>query len=129
MTDLNTKARIPSNCKFAFLGLTNARVDIPNAGITLPDGTHVFTQLPIELDSQWQSWLGIQASQISGANLVLVRTATTGFAPEHLSISDNTNLDLAKQIENIFTMLRLLGTIEYESAFLVIGHVQQGHAI
>jgi hypothetical protein len=129
MTDLTTKARIPTDCKFAFLGLTNVRVDIPNAEIILPDGTHVFTRLPIELDSQWQSWLGIQASQISGANLVLVRTTTTGFAPEHLSISDNTNLDLAKQIENIFTMLRLLGTIEYESAFLVIGHVQQGHAI
>ena len=129
MTDINTKAGVPSDCKFAFLGLTNARVDIPNTGITLPDGTHVFTQLPIELDSQWQSWLGIQASQISSSNLVLVRTATVGFPPEHLPISDNTNLDLAKQIENILTMLRLLGTIEYESAFLIIGHVQQGRAV
>jgi len=129
MTHTNTKAGIPSDCKFAFLGLTHARADIPNAGITLPDGTRVFTQLPIELDSQWQSWLGLQASQISEANLVLVRTATTGFAPEHLPISDSTNLDLAKQIENIFTMLRLLGTIEYESAFLIIGHVQQGRPV
>jgi hypothetical protein len=129
MTHTNTGTGIPSDCKFAFLGLTDARVDIPDVGITLPDGTHVFTQLPIELDSQWQSWLGIQASQISGANIVFVRTATTGFAPEHLPISDNTNLDMAKQIENIFTMLRLLGTIEYESAFLIIGHVQQGRAV
>ena len=129
MTHTNTKAGIPSDCKFAFLGLTNVRVDLPSTGMALPDGTRVFTQLPIELDSQWQSWLGIQASEISRANLVLARTATTGFAPEHLPISDNTNLDLAKQIENIFTMLRLLGTIEYETAFLIIGHVQQGRAV
>ena len=111
MMDMKTKAGIPSDCKFAFLGLTHARADIPNAGITLPDGTEVFTQLPIELDSQWQSWLGIQASQVSSANLVLARTATTGYAPDHLPISDNTNLDLAKHIENIFTMLRLSGTM------------------
>jgi len=129
MMDMNTKARIPSDCKFAFLGLTNVRVDIPNTRITLPEGSEIFTQLPIELDSQWQSWLGIQASQVRSANLVLARTAITGFAPESLPISDNTNLDLAKQIENIFTMLRLLGTIEYESAFLIIGHVQQGRAV
>jgi hypothetical protein len=129
VVDVNTKARIPSDCKFAFLALTNARVDIPNAGLTLPDGTEIFTQLPIELDSQWQGWLGIQASQITGANLVLARTAKSGFAPEHLPISDNTNLELAKQIDNIFTMSRLLGTIEYEGAFLIIGHVQQGRPI
>lgn len=129
MTDINTKARIPNESKFAFLGLTNVRADLPNTGITLPDGTDVFNQLPIELDSQWQSWLGLQASQISRANLVLVRTATTGFASENLPISDNINLDLARQIENIFTMLRLLGTIEYESAFLIIGHVQQEHPV
>lgn len=126
---MNANARIPSDCKFAFLALTNVRADIPNPGITLPDGTEVLTQLPIELDSQWQSWLGIQASQISGANLVLVRTATAGFAPEHLAVSDNANLDLAKRIENIFTMLRLLGTTEYESAFLIIGHAHQGHPV
>jgi hypothetical protein len=129
MTGIDTNAKIPSDCKFAFLALTNVRADIPNAEITLPDGTEVFTQLPIELDSQWQNWLGIQASKIRAGNLVLVRTATAGFLPEQLAISDNANLELAKRIENIFTMLRLLGTIEYESAFLIIGHVQQGRPV
>ncbi len=118
-----------NECKFAFLAFTNVRVDIPNVGITLPDGTEVVTKFPIELDSQWQSWLGIQASQVSGANLVLARRATNGFPPESLPISDNTNWDLAKQIENVFSMLRLFGTIEYESAFLIIGHVQKGRAV
>ncbi len=118
-----------NECKFAFLGLTNVRVDIPHTGISLPDGTEVVTQFPVELDSQWQSWLGIQASQLSDANLVLGRKATGGFPPENLPISDNTNLDLAKQIENVFSMLRLLGTIEYENAFLIMGYVQKGQAI
>jgi transcriptional regulator with XRE-family HTH domain len=50
MTHTNSKARIPNESKFAFLGLTNVRADIPNTGITLPDGTDVFNQFPIELD-------------------------------------------------------------------------------
>lgn len=105
-----------NECKFALLGLTNVRADIPNAGGTLPDGTEVVAEFPIELDSQWQSWLGIQASRVSEANLVFARRATNGFPPENLPISDNTNWDLAKQIENVFSMLRLLGTIEYEGS-------------
>ena len=118
-----------NECKFAFLGLTNVRADIPNAGVTLPDGTEVVTEFPIELDSQWQSWLGIQASRVREANLVFARRATNGFPPENLPISDDTSWDLAKQIENVFSMLRLLGTIEYESAFLIMGYVQKGKAI
>src|SRR5438445_162387 len=84
----------------------HVRAEIPNAGVTLPDGTEVVTEFPIELDSQWQSWLGIQASRVSEANLVFARRATNGFPPENLTISDNTNWDLAKQIENVFSMLR-----------------------
>jgi hypothetical protein len=39
--------------KFAFLGLTNVRVDIPAAaGIILPDGTEVVTQLPQKREAQ-----------------------------------------------------------------------------
>jgi hypothetical protein len=95
----------PNDCKFAFLGLTNARVDIPATGVTLPDGTEVVTKLPIELNSQWQGWLGIQAPQVSSANLVLARTAADGFLPGNLPISDDTSWDLAKRIENVFSIL------------------------
>lgn len=126
---MNSAVGFHNECKFAFLGLSNVRVDVPNAGLTLPDGTEVVTEFPIELDSQWQSWLGIQASHVSGANLILARRAADGFPPENLPISDETNWNLAKQIENVFSMLRLLGTIEYESAFLIMGYVQKGQAI
>ena len=126
---MNTTLAFPNDCKFAFLGLTNARVDIPATGITLPDGTEVVTKFPIELNSQWQSWLGIQASQVNSANLVLARTATDGFPPASLPISDDTSWNLAKRIENVFSMLRLLGTIEYESAFLIMGYVQSGQTV
>ena len=98
-------------------------------GLTLPDGTEVVTKFPIELDSQWQSWLGIEASHVNGANLILARRAADGFPPENLPISDETNWNLAKQIENVFSMLRLLGTIEYESAFLIMGYVQKGQTV
>jgi hypothetical protein len=126
---MNSSATFRNECKFALLGLTNARADVPTTGVALPDGTEVLTQFPIELDSQWQSWLGIEASQVSNANLVLVRTVAAGFPPEALPISDDTSWALAKQVENVFSMLRLLGTIEYERAFLIMGYVQKGQAV
>jgi len=126
---MNAADGFRNDCKFAFLGLTNARVDTPATGMTLPDDTEVVAKFPIELNSQWQSWLGIQASQVSSANLVLARTATDGFPPASLPISDDTNWNLAKRIENVFSMLRLLGTIEYENAFLIMGYVQNGQTV
>lgn len=119
----------PHECKFALLALTKARMDVPDAGLALRDGTYVLMRFPIELSSKWHSWLGIESSQINGANLVLVRTAETGFRPEALPISDGTNWELAKHLDNLFSMLRLLGTLEYESAFLVMGYVLQDRAV
>lgn len=120
---------IPNESKFALLGLTHVRVDVPDTGVVLADGTEAVTRFPIELNSQRQNWLGIEASHVNDANLVLVRTAATGFAPEALPISDATSWELAKQAENVFSMLRLLGTIEYERAFLVMGYVQKGQIV
>jgi hypothetical protein len=119
----------PHECKFALLGLTNIRADVPEAGVILPAGIHVVTRFPIDMDAQWQNWLGIEFARLSEANLVFVRTAQTGFPLEALPISDNASWELAKQVENLFSMLRLLGTIEYESAFLVMGYMQQGRAV
>lgn len=126
---MNNLAYFSDECKFAILGLTSVRVDVPDTGLVLADGIRVLTRFPIELDSQWQSWLGIEASQVRGANLVLVHTAATGFPPEALLISDGISWDLAKQAENLFSMARLLGTIEYENAFLVMGYMQKGQAV
>jgi len=125
----NNLGSLPDECKFALLGLTHVRVDLPAAGVVLGDGTHVLSRFPFEMNSQWQSWLGIEASQVSEANFVLARMATTGFPPAALPVSDGTNSELAKQADNIFTMLRLLGTIEYERGFLVTGYVQNGQAV
>ena len=126
---MNYLADLSVECKFALLGLTNVRADLPETGAALADGTGVLTRFPIELNSQWQSWLGIAASQVSEANLILARVAATGFPPEALPIADHTNWELAKQTENLFSMLRVLGTIEYERAFLIIGYVQNGQAV
>lgn len=120
---------LPNECKFALLGLTRVRVDLPAAGVILGDGTQVLSQFPFEMNSQWQSWLGIEAPQVSEANLIFARLATAGYPPAELPISDGTNVELAKQADNIFTMLRLLGTIEYERGFLVTGYVQNGQAV
>ena len=42
-----------NECKFAFLGLTTVRAEIPNAGVTLPDGTEVVTALCRAVFSEW----------------------------------------------------------------------------
>ena len=60
-----------SESKFALLALASVRTDMPNVGAVLPDATHVLTRLPIELDGQWQNWLGVESSHVSSANLVL----------------------------------------------------------
>jgi hypothetical protein len=38
-------------------------------------------------------------------------------------------MKVAKQLDNLFSMLRLLGSIEYQSAFLVMGYTQNGKAV
>src|SRR6202044_3084661 len=108
----------PSNCKFAVLALANVRSDVP-PDLVLPDGTRVFATFPIELDAKWQSWLGLDFSHIDSSNLVLVLTAEAGFPIEQLSISDSTNVTLAGRLADIFSMVRLRGTIEYQKAFLL----------
>lgn len=122
------EASLPSNCKFAVLAIADVRSDVP-PDFALPDGTRVFTTFPIELDAKWQSWLGLDFSRIDDSNLVLVLTADAGFPIEQLSISDSTNVALAGRLADIFSMLRLRGTIEYQKAFLLTGHTKDGQTV
>ena len=62
-----------------------------------------------------------RSSHLRNANLVLVRTSTI-FAPEALLFCDESNWELATEVENLFSMLRLLGTVEYQTAHLLMGY-------
>jgi hypothetical protein len=115
----------PSNCKFAVLAIADVRSDVPPDSV-LPDGTRVLTKFPIVLDAQWQSWLGLDFSHIDSSNLALVLTTDTGFLADELPISDATNVALAGRLADIFSTLRLRGTIEYQKAFLLTGYTQDG---
>jgi hypothetical protein len=108
-----------AECKFAILALSNVKADFPD-GLKLPDGVTALQKFPIELDPNWRNWLGLDMPRIVNANLVLVCTADE-FTPEILTISDKTNEALANRLVEVFVMLRLLGTIEYESAFFLTG--------
>jgi hypothetical protein len=75
---MNNLAGFRDACKLALLGVTNVRVDLPNNGAILADGTEIITSFPIELNSQWQSWLVMEAEQVQSANLVFARRFSAG---------------------------------------------------
>jgi hypothetical protein len=112
---------LPPEHKFAILALSNVRADFPD-GLSLPGGIAVLRKFPIELDPHWRDWLGLDFPRIADANLVLVRTAGDGFPPDTLVFADATNEALARRLVEVFAMLRLMGTIEYESAFFLTGY-------
>ena len=118
----------PSNCKFAVLAIANVRCDLPPDS-KLSDGTRALTQFPIELDAQWQSWLGLDFSHIEESNLALFLTADSGSPVDQLSNSDATNHALAARLADIFSMLSLRGTIEYQKAFLFTGYTKDGRTV
>ena len=117
-----------SNCKYAILAVHNVRVDIP-PDLILQDGTKVVLEsFPFALDDHWKDWLGtIQFNNLQACNLALVRTATEGWQEGGLQVSgDAVSQKLQREVGGLFAMLRVLGTIEYENAFMLAGYVQDG---
>jgi hypothetical protein len=117
---------LEDGCKFALLAATGVRVDIPQDAIVLCDGTRILARFPIELGTHWQSWLGLKWQRLKESNLALLQVATAGFPVEQLSVFDDISAELERKVVSIFTMLRLLGTIEYETASVVTGYVHAG---
>jgi hypothetical protein len=116
-----------SNCKFAVLAIHNVRADVKD-NLTLNDSTKVLNTFPFVLDDNWKNWLGtIQFNNLQSGNLFLVCTATEGWPEGHLAISGGA-IDEKLQLElgGVFAMLRLLGTTEYENAFMLSGYIESG---
>ncbi|MGA2965070.1 MAG: hypothetical protein ABSD64_02590 [Terriglobales bacterium] len=113
------------NCKFAILAIHNVRVNVLS-DLILPDKTRVFNSFPFTIEDHWRDWLGtIQFNQLKDCNLSFVRTATEGWPDGQLSIYGGTvDMELLSQVDRVFAMLRLLGTIEYENAFVLAGYVE-----
>jgi len=117
------------DCKFAVLAIQNVRVDIPPS-LLLQDGTKVVENFPFILDDHWKGWLGTtQFNSLQSCNLFLVRTATEGWQEEQLHVSgDATSLTLQREAGSLFAMLRLVGTVEYENAYMLAGFVENGES-
>lgn len=124
MAQLST---LEPNCKFAVLAIHNMRVDVP-FDLILQDGTRVLNRLPFMIDDHWKEWLGtMQFGNLQSANLFLVRSAIGGWPEGHLAIAGgDVDEELQSQVGGVFAMLRLFGTIEYEQAFILGGHVVDG---
>ena len=115
------------NCKFAILAIQNVRADI-GADVTLQNGIRVLGKFPFILEDHWEKWLGaIQLNNLRGCNLFLLLTATEGWAEGQLQVSgDEIDEKLQHEVGGVFAMLRLLGTVEYDQAFILAGYVESG---
>jgi hypothetical protein len=116
---------VEPNCKFAILAIHNARIDI-SSDLILQDGTKVFSSFSFNLEDHWRDWLGtMQFNELNDCNLSILRTATEGWPDGQLSVYGGAaDLELLSHIDRVFTMLRILGTIEYGRAFVIAGHVE-----
>lgn len=116
-----------ADCKFAILAVHNVRADVAS-GTVLQDGTQVLADFPFSLEDHWRNWIGtVQFEKLQGSNLFLIRTATHGWADGQLQIAgDVVSEQLQHELGSIFAMLRMLGTIEYESAYTLAGYVEAG---
>src|SRR5580698_7349695 len=112
--------KLPANCKYAILAVHNIRVDLP-PGLTLQDGTRIVVgRFPFALDDHWRAWLGsIQYDELQDCNLFLVRTATEWPEGQLTITGGEVDQRLQDSVGGVFAMLRLLGTTEYEKAFLL----------
>src|SRR5208337_752703 len=117
------------NCKFAILALHNVRADVPT-DLILQDGTRVLSSFPFSLENHWKDWLGtIQFNRLKNCNLFFIRTATEGWPTGHLQIFGGPiDEDLQSHTGRVFGMLRLLGAINYQDAFMLGGHVVNGES-
>ncbi len=115
------------NCKFTILALHGVRADTPT-DVILQDGTRVLSSFPFLLENHWKDWLGtIQFNSLKNCKLFLVRAATEGWPDGQLSIFGGpVDEELQSHICRVFEMLRLLGALNYQEAFMLGGHVANG---
>jgi len=118
------------NCKFAILAMHNGRVDVPD-NLVLQDDTGVWEVSPFLLEDPWRDWLGsIEFEKVNACNLFLVRSSTSGWPEGELAIAgDALSTSLQREVGSLFAMLRWLGPIEYEEAFVLAGHVENGNPV
>ncbi len=116
------------NCKFAILAIQNVRTKV-ESGVVLQDGTQVLGNIPFVLEDHWKEWIGsIQFKNLQACNLLLLRSANHGWAQGQLQVAgDQVSEQLWNDLSNMFAMLRMLGSIEYESAFTMAGYVEKGN--
>lgn len=118
-----------ADCKFAILAIHDVRANLASETV-LQDGTHVVEDFPFSLEEHWRDWIGtVQFEKVCRSNLFLIRSATQGWPEGQLQVAgDPVSEQLQDDLGSIFAMLRMLGTIEYDSAYTLSGHVEERNA-
>ncbi len=120
---------ISVDCKFSALAIVNVRAELSSSGTFLPDGTQVLTRFPFELEAHWGRWLGSTVIEsLKDCNLVFLRTATGGWTTESVPVVDDVNARLREEVLGLFSVLRLIDTIEYDSAVEFDGYLKSGQS-
>ena len=106
--------------KFAILAIENVATNLEDWEGQLSDGTWVLTKIPIDVESDWQRWLGsIHVEHLKQSNMVLVRKCGST-NPE---ILDVTHKKLSDFLSQLFSMLQLSGVSYYDAVHLLSGSV------
>jgi hypothetical protein len=115
--------------KFAIIAVGNIATTINEKPISDGDSTIVSHTLPFQIEEHWRDWLGrIQINNLAGCNLFIERFSTSGWAADQLEILDAGNERLKNEVEELFSLLHLLWTWEYERShvYLLTGYVKGG---
>lgn len=112
------------DCKFGILAVAG-RVHLPPE-LTLSNGIRIFSKMPFTMEDHWKIWLGtLRFNEVQDCSLFLVRTEMSS-SSEGIWIFDDVNERLLREVGGLFTMVRLVGPIEYSKAFLLSGHIEHG---
>lgn len=122
---------LPDDRKFAIIAIKNIATDIEESFISRIDSTIVSPTLPFQMEEHWRDWLGkIQSDNLEGCNLFIERFSTTSWAANQLEVLDQINESLKHEVHELFSLLHLLGTWEYERShvYLLTGYIRDGIA-
>ncbi len=108
---------LKSNQKFAIVSINNLSADIDKP-IRLSKSFYVLPNPPVEIDEIWGKWLGsLTTEAIKNANIFILALKDS----DKPQILDDENKALTDSVSKYFFSLFFIGSLYYESAYIVTG--------
>lgn len=114
-----TSISFSENDKFAILPIQQTFSNLPKHWRgQLSDGTSVYTEFSIDLESEWNKLLGtLRIKSLKESNLIFVCTLESKTA----GVLDHEQQELFIHLHQLFHVLQVSGVLHYEDAYLLMG--------